>query len=233
MNIEAVVLTCPKYHQTRVTAIRNTWGQDIKVLFLSDLIEGNDVIGYPELHVGYDNVFLKYLALFKRYDNFNSDWYIFCDDDTFLNVKLIKEFLSNYNCEDNICIGAKCVLNSNGSDAYGTQTGFNMSSIQGADAMLPVEHPSGGSGFIISKCALKNLIKYLKNNNNIGRCYKSDVTFGFWLFKAETKIINCDKFNGNTPQVLNHTPEQVINNFSYHYVTEDLMKHLYAGLAQR
>lgn len=233
MKIRAIVLTCKKYHDTRVKTIKQTWGQDIETVFLSDENDGNDIIGYSDVVAEYDSVFLKHLAFLKRYNNLNADWYIFCDDDTFLNIPNIKNVLKKYNSEDNIIIGSRCVLNNDGTDAHGDQTGFLMHTIHGDEAHLPVEHPSGGAGFIITKTTFLKLKEYLKNNRKIGFCYKSDVTFGFWVNQVKAKFIDNRLFTGNTPQVYNHTEQDIKNNLTYHYVNEDLMKQLYAGVAQR
>ncbi|NBP02778.1 MAG: hypothetical protein EBU90_22195 [Proteobacteria bacterium] len=233
MNIKAIVLTCEKYHSTRVKTVNETWGKDVDTVFLSDVSEGKSIVGYSDVKADYATVFLKYLAFLKRYNDLTADWYIFCDDDTFLNIPNIKNLLKKYDSSENLVIGSKCTLNSDGTDAHGDQTGFLMHTIMGEEAKLPVQHPSGGAGFIITKNTFLKLKEYLKGNKNIGYSYKSDVTFGFWLNQINAKFIDIRLFTGNTPRVYRHTEEDIKNNLTYHYVNEELMKQLYARVAQR
>ena len=37
MKIEFIIITCEKYHNTRVESIRNTWGNKQNLTFLSDM----------------------------------------------------------------------------------------------------------------------------------------------------------------------------------------------------
>lgn len=228
MTIEAVILNCEKKPKSLLESVRNTWGKHIDYIVLGDPSQrGDNFLSYPEVvENDYNSVWIKYLAFFKRHD-FTKDWYLFCDDDTFVDVNKIKNLLSKYDPRKNICIFSKCVLNKDGTDMYGNQTGFLMNTIKGEEAFLPVIHPAGGAGFILSKKTVELIKGYLKNNSKIGYCYKADVAFAFWINKVYPEYIHNDMLFGNNPKHYNHTKEDIKNSITYHYVSPELMYELY------
>jgi len=228
MTLEAVILTCAKKSDEQRDALKNTWAKHVDYVFLGDPSQqSKGILSYPEvLENDYHYVWIKYLAFLKRYE-FTKDWYFFCDDDTFVDVKKLKDVLKNYDPEENICIFSKCVLNLDGTDKCGTPTGFLMHTIKGKDAVMPIVHPAGGAGFALSRKALNLLKKYLKGNKDLGYCYKADVAIAFWLAKIDTKFIHLDKLFGNNPEHFNHTVEDIKSNITYHYVNPKLMQELY------
>ena len=66
MKIKFIILTCEKYHNTRVDIIRKTWGENKDIWFLSDMNIGDDIIGYDYLQKGYENIWMKYSELLKN-----------------------------------------------------------------------------------------------------------------------------------------------------------------------
>lgn len=217
MNIKCVVLTCEKYHNSRVVAIDNTWGKEIDVIYLSDINICNKFIGYPELPRGYENIYHKYIKFFKDY-NFTEDWYFFCDDDTFVNVDKLKTLIM-YN-EFPVCIGLVFPL---------YNRNYNGFPISGDRTHLPLDYPSGGAGFLLNLSAIKCIKKYFNtiSDFDIPKSYYGDVTIGFWIRNSGIKLLNVNGFWWTNPKILNHTDEQIKNSYTYHYVDELLMYELH------
>ncbi len=227
MEFKAIILTCEKYHNTRVAAVDNTWGKQVNTLYLSDITTEDKFIGYPDLPSGYDNIWMKYTKFFKEYE-FNDDWYIFADDDTFVNVKRITDLIKNYQLDNPVCLGRIGCLNADATDMHGGNTGFPLYTISGDHTNLPIYYPSGGAGFILNKTAVDKIKKYL-TDLELGitpRCYNSDVTVGFWIRNSGVELIGVDGFWHTNPQDLKHDESSIINSYTYHYVNENLMVEL-------
>ena len=224
MEFKAIILTCEKYHNTRVSAIDNSWGKFVKPLYLSDLTIGDKFIGYPDLPRGYDNIWMKYTKFFKEYE-FNDDWYIFADDDTFVNVKKISELITNYKSDSPVCLGIVGCLNKDATDLHGNHTGFPLGTITGDNTNLPIYYPSGGAGFILSKAAANQIKQYLIDLDlgTTPRCYNSDVTMGFWIRNSAVKLDSIAGFWWNNPSDLDHDESTILDSYTYHYVSENLM----------
>lgn len=226
--MKVIVLTCEKYHNTRVLRIDETWGTETDVIYLSDINDGRKFFGYPELESGYSNIWRKYVKFLTEYE-FLEDYYLFCDDDTFVNVDNIKKIIDNDNSNEPICIGIIGTLNKDATDKDGNYTGFPLNTIIGKDTELPIYYPSGGAGFILNKFALDNIKKYLSNINEgeIPRSHNGDVTFGFWLRNSEVKLVNQEGFWWTNPYELNHDNNNMYKSYTYHYVDENMMVELY------
>jgi hypothetical protein len=211
MKIKYIIITCNEYHDTRVKAVQNSWGKDQDLLFLSDSNQGSNIIGYDYLQKGYANIWRKYFEFLKNFNEFDSDWYFFVDDDTFINITNIQGLLKDCNPESEVCMGHIGELNIDGTDMDGNQTGFPLNSIHGYNVELPLRYPSGGSGFILSKTAMLKIVYYIKNINiqDVPKCGCSDVTVGFWLKNNNIKIFDIKGFWYNTPKNLGHDIETI------------------------
>jgi len=229
MKLKFITLTCPKYHNTRVKQIKNTWGKTQQIIFLSDTTVVPDIIGYDYIPNGYENVWCKYVEFLKNYTNDETDWIFFTDDDTFVNISNAENLLKNYDPNLNICIGRMGLLNSDGTDKDGNQTGFPFNTISGVNAELPLWYPGGGSGFVLSRTAMLCLTTYIKNiiHETIPRCINGDVTFGFWLKNCNIKLIDIVGFWWTNPSNLNHSLEEIKKSITYHYASEKIIEYLY------
>jgi hypothetical protein len=228
MNIKYIVITCDKYHYTRVNDVRQTWGDGENLLFLSDGNVGDDIIGYEYLQRGYENIWMKLYEFLKNNSNFDDDWYLFADDDTYVNKKNIITLLNNYKPEDAICIGHVGLLNSDATDMDGNFTGFPLQTISGEKTILPIRYVSGGAGFILSRTSMKLICDYLTNleYQKVPRSYNSDVTFGFWMRNCGILIKDVKGFWWTNPSELNHDLNQINESFTYHYIDSDNMFYL-------
>lgn len=224
-----VVLTCDKYIFTRGSSIKNTWGKNTNTVLLSDtknLYDNN--IGYDTLKT-YDGIQDKYLQFFKNYDFNTYKYYFFVDDDTFVLLNNFnKLLLPHYNT--NAAIIRELHLNPNGTDKQGNYTGYPLHTITGHNTQLPLVHPSGGSGFILTQTACLLLQNYLNTTkHSIPRSAHGDVTIGFWLRIVQTKLLPNDNFWWEIPEKLkeniqaNFSDEKELDAITFHYVSEKNM----------
>lgn len=232
MRIKFITLTCEKYHNTRVSKIRETWGSHQDISFLSDMNVGDDIIGYDYLPKGYENIHYKYSEFFRNYSNMSYDWYFFTDDDTYVNIGNVEKLLEEYNPSDPICIGICGELNPDATDKDGNYTGFPLHTIRGSGVELPLKYVGGGAGFILSVKSMKVINRYLSelDTDDIPRCYNSDVTIGFWMRGSMINLINTTGFWWTTPNNLGHNDDDIKNSYTYHYVNEKMMNELYEKL---
>ena len=225
MKIKFITLTCEKYHSTRVESIRNTWGKNQDVYFLSDMNIGKDIIGFEYLQKGYENIWMKYSEFLKTNRHFEHDWYFFTDDDTFVNMKNILDLLKEYKSDESICIGHMGALHSDGKDMDGQYTGFPIHTIIGKDTQLPLYYVSGGAGFILSNKSMRQICEYIRSleNYEIPRTYNGDVTFGFWMRNSKIEIKDVIGFWWTNPTDLKHDINKINSSYTYHYINDTEM----------
>lgn len=173
--------------------ITSTWGKDIDVLFYSDyenflsnVIKVSDRKDYESCSEKIMNAFIKLPDSCLDYD-----WYFFCDDDTFLNSKLLlssaAQFDSSFIYGDII----KCWPN---------------------DFSLP--YPSGGAGCMISNSTFKKI-------RSFGVVYPvgfSDVCLGLNIRSLDIKMKHDSRFHGLPPQALKIDSKEVSKHISFHYI---------------
>ena len=88
-----ILHTCTR--PERYEAVVNTWGKDVDFIFYADcddeekkIIKVSDDTSYSSNEAKHVNV-IKYL-----FDNdYQYEWFFFCDDDTFVNTKKLEENL--------------------------------------------------------------------------------------------------------------------------------------------
>jgi hypothetical protein len=231
MNINLIVLTCDKYLDTRVKSIKETFGQELKMTYLTDssIFNDGEIVGF-DTPQNYSGIQAKYYNFFLNYDFSNSDYFFFIDDDTFVIKKnLFSLDLPSF--DESFCLSRICRLNPDATDYHGNYTGYPLHTIVGQNSELPLDYPSGGSGFIMSKTACLNVQNYLKNTdvNIVQRSGHSDVTVGFWMRSSGVKVILCDQFWWEKPENLFGQEFWPFNEDSeskavtFHYVNESLM----------
>lgn len=222
-----VVLTCDEYIKNRVESIKNSWGKDVSVVYLTDTqTDDPKIIGY-NTPKDYDGIQDKYYEFFINYDFSKYNFYFFLDDDTFVNLKNLKN-LSLPEPNNDFCIGRELHLNKDGKDKWGNFTGYPMGKLKNNGSELPLIYPSGGSGFIISKSGVLKIQNYLKNiKDERPISGHSDVSIGFWIRGNNIKFISSDKFWWDTPNnLLSNKWESFTNELdaiTFHYVKPEMM----------
>lgn len=226
-NVQFVILSCDKYLNTRVKSIKQTWGQNVNCIYIIDS-ESNekDIIGYntPKNYAGIQD---KYRIFFQKYNFLQYEYYFFVDDDTFVNLKnFFKIDFPDKN--EPISLIRELHLNPDGTDKWGTYTGYPLHTIAGHNTILPIVHPSGGSGFLLTQKACLQIQNYLNTPGiDIPRTSHGDVTIGFWMRNSAIKIIPNNNLWWETPSNLKLNKYANFNDESnfitYHYVNEELM----------
>ena len=225
MRILYVILTCEKYLDTRCTLIKSTWlnqlDENDDYVFLSSrpILEKN-IIGFytPD---DYKSVPLKYLKFFREAPDsyFDFDWVYFCDDDTFVFPKRLKNLLAQYDSKVLVCIGRK---------------GIFVRPVWKLGRWIlrreKIEFPSGGAGFAVSKPAIVALREYLRRiNYDYRRFTFGDVTFGYWFKQTNIPIIDrCDVLKAQNPRHPENRDLDINNVVSYHYCDEQDFTQLYS-----
>lgn len=226
-NIEFIILSCDKYLTTRVSSIRETWGYNQNIKFLTDSKSDlNDVIGY-DTPQNYEGILEKYKSFFINYDFSKYDYFFFTDDDTFVNLKNLNK-LQLPNPETPFGLVRLLCLNPNGTDMWGNYTGADLTSIKGENTDLPLYYPSGGSGFILSKTSCLLVQNYLKSCKNIPSSLYSDTSVGFWLRNCNVNLISSQQLWWDTHDNLIKNSWEKYNSdndiITFHYVNPDLMR---------
>ena len=231
-NTKFVILSCDSYLESRIKTLRETWAKDISHVFLidSDLEGIENIVGY-NTPKNYDGIQEKYIQFFLNYNFENFEYYFFTDDDTFVILKnLEKEVVSS--SDEFFCVGRHLHLSEFGMDKWGNNTHYPFHKISGNGSSLPLDYPSGGSGFILSRSACNLIKEYLKNTESreIPRSAHSDVSIGFWMRSAGVTLIPSNNLWWSTPEELvNNTWEKYENNgeeLTFHYVSMEKMVEL-------
>lgn len=184
----------------------NTWGQGKNYLFYSDhhdpknrifkVSNRTDYLSNEDKHV---NVW-KLINTHKLYQIY--EWFFFCDDDTFVNTKLLESNLNN----------------------------FDKNNIHGHVMQCYPQDPflnycSGGAGYLINR----KRVEYISKGIKFLDTGYSDVTLGMFCRENKIKFDNDDRFNPNDEKgkdrVGVHTQDDryrdiknPIEFFTHHYV---------------
>jgi len=196
-NILFLVMTGSTMEERRFN-IDNTWGKDIDLIYYSDHEEQNVI----KVTFGSDYRFveLKQINIINKFpENLiqKYNWFFFADDDTFVNTKLLRNNLKNFEPEF----------------VHGKEGIYKM-----VDSNL--NYLSGGAGFLMHK----NILLKLKSKLTYLGTGFGDVTMGIHYKKNNIQIKHDPRFCSQTPQVENI--EDVENYFTFHYIKkfEDMIE---------
>ena len=211
-NLLCFVLTTPKY-EDRIKRIENTWAKNLNTIFYSNhqditrnILKVTDEDSYQSAALKQINIINVLPSLTKDGVSILDiyDWLLFCDDDTFVNSKVIKEEIEYCN---ELC-------------AYGNV--FNKQKHPTNpihdNPHIPnnFEYLSGGAGFLLSTRLLKSLGKFKYYGTHYG-----DVEVGLNLHFKKVNLIDHPKFNAYDPNHRKHTENDIKNSATYHYINTD------------
>ncbi|KAF6203030.1 hypothetical protein GE061_003443 [Apolygus lucorum] len=141
-----MVLSDLRENSQRALNVNNTWGKRCdKLLFITSRRSFDlDVVLIPESlpetrDTLWDRVTFGFSYVYSHYGNF--DWFLKADDDTYVVMENLKLFLNRYNAQDGLYFGCMFLRNRDGA------------------GMAPLSYMSGGAGYILSKEALRLLVK--------------------------------------------------------------------------
>lgn len=136
------VLTQPKWHATKATAVNNTWGKDCDILFFasSEHTPGLEVVvldlGSQESRsMLWPKSQQMWMYVYQHYLD-KADWFIKADDDTYIVFPYLREYLATLDTEKPIHLGRRLHL-SGKDDSH--------------------SYYSGGAGIILSRDAVRRL----------------------------------------------------------------------------
>lgn len=201
-----VVILATSKNMNRIDAIYQTWFKDIKpphkVVILGDLALYNK-FGADKVWLcangdndKYEYLTRKMLIAFRMalaYQNW--DFLYKCDDDTFLDFKNLKTFLSDKNPKEALYIG-------NGI--------FN-----------PFLYAQGGAGYVITKMTL--LKSWYMLENNLSKSRSEDRTVGKTMIESEIKLKKSELFGKRNEKEEGIAAIIDNNNISAHRVSPEYM----------
>lgn len=196
-----ILHTCKK--PDRYDGIINSWGKNVDYIFYSDCEDKEKKIIKVSTNSTYSSNEEKHINIIKHLidENYQYEWFFFCDDDTFVNTKKLED---NINIFDENKING-CVLN-------GTW---------GGDKSL--SYCSGGAGYLIKKEVLYKISKSLLIKNS----GYSDVTLGLCTRELGVEHNNLNGFNSQKPKFYNLKNKTIKDMYTYHYITPEIMIEMY------
>jgi glycoprotein-N-acetylgalactosamine 3-beta-galactosyltransferase len=112
VRICCLILTAPKYFDTRARAVNNTWAPRCdKYLFISEPSNHTNylpIAPIKNLTAGYGHLTKKTtLAFYYAYEHLldQFDWFVKTDDDTYIIIENLKRFLQEQNSSQAITFG--------------------------------------------------------------------------------------------------------------------------------
>jgi hypothetical protein len=208
MKIFALVNSSHKFYKSRLVWVYKTWLKHLDGhLVTTDIInETNPNINQKSFTTLDEHTScsikqwegVKYIA--KYYKGY--DWYLLCDDDTFINHKKLYDFASKENPDI--------------SQMYGQ-------SFRGAYPPKPTQlYLSGGAGMLVSRVALQKIArcdtppKAPRKNNGPGE--NSDVKIGMIAELMGVKMNHSNLFHYTPLKKQKNKLEFMSNNISCHYM---------------
>jgi hypothetical protein len=185
-----------KNQKSRVDNIIKTWGKNNDLIFFSDHEDSELNIHKVSENSSYNSGQEKQIKSIQfLIDNKNEyDWYVFCDNDTFINTKLIEVIIKDFN-EDAV---------------YG-----EIINCWAEDRTL--FYPSGGAGFVVSRKTLLKLSGKVKQNNVIW----GDVSVGINLRNNKINTIDMSNvFHSQKPSFYKIPDKDIKNHASFHYIKD-------------
>lgn len=198
-------LVSTEKNASRKEKLSNTWLKGKSYYFFSDkenkknnTLKMSDRDDYPsgeEKFINGLNYVLENKEKFQKYD-----WFVFCDDDTFISEKNL--FKNTHLLDKNMFNGKILSLEK---DPYNPI--FNKYNF---------EYLSGGAGMVISPNCFYNLEKLTNFNTTWG-----DVSLGLSLQKQNFKINHIDLFNSCNYNDFSKSVEEIKDQISFHYIKDE------------
>jgi hypothetical protein len=186
----------------RLKSILKSWGKNANILFYADYSDFHErvmqVTKNPNYEAGPEKILncIKFLPL----EHLNYDWYVFCDDDTFLNLNLLEKTLPSFDKNFVYCDIIKCW-----------------------DQDPTLEYPSGGAGFAVPN----SVFKKLRFQSELYDTKWSDVCLGLNFKKLNINMKQEGRFHAHPPHKHNLKLYEVPNHISFHYIEGENQKRLH------
>lgn len=222
-------ITCAKYEQTRVKTIMGTWAAEHldKLTFIGDreVIDHNtgkilqmDCMnpedGWPTRTSNpYEDAPHKLFNAYRKLAESDYDWVFFCDDDTYIKVELLEEYVARIEREigtSHVGVWGKSMLGNYPEDRE-------------------LDYPSGGAGYLMNRATLRAVSNVLSGVPRSEPDSWGDVMTGFALKAAGIAVIDHGVFYDHSPneEWMEWQWTQGVNNsvpaITYHYMSPDQM----------
>lgn len=183
-------------YKDRQDAILSTWGKRIVNL---DWLDWENGFGHIPIDL------IKYIAgtLEKQID-LSHQWYVFCDDDTYIFVDRLMDVLDTHDHEDLVCIGS--IINC----------------LPGRSDLL---YPSGVC-FALSHASIMALRAYFIANEDPPRHFNHDSSMGEWCAATGVAMVNVAGLYGTSHVKLGHAPAIIQQSIAYNHIGPEMMQGL-------
>jgi len=207
MKILVSIISCTAYRSNRLRACLDTWGKDIDdlIIFSGEFGEENKpddrgvwsilkAAGSDDYNSNVDKIAwaIKYLPTHDE----TYDWYIFLDDDTYLNYKNLVLELEKHSLEERFIMGDEIT------GCFGNEPGL--------------KYCSGGGGIVMNRGTLEKMINFDSNGLTTGSMFFGDVAVGRIARSNEVSVKNNTLFHGNPPNIYEHDNETIRKQITYH-----------------
>lgn len=195
MKVLYVILSCDAYVGSRCEWVRRSWLRDSEYRILASTpVPVKGVVGWNTSDQYLDTP-QKYLAFFRN-DSTDADFYVFCDDDTFVYTDRLETYLTRFDPSKCMYIGYEQV------------------------------HPdlrvmSGGAGFVLSRASVAAIRGFVRTTptKSIHLSHHGDIAVALWIRPFDPIRIHDKRFHTGT----HSSEEERATAFTFHYVTEPLM----------
>lgn len=196
-----ILHTCTR--PDRHEGIVNSWGKDVDYIFYADcdneekkIVKVSDDSTYSSNEPKHINV-IKYLIE----NDYQYDWFFFCDDDTFVNTKRLENNLENFDVEK---------IN-----------GYVLKGTWKKD--LTLNYCSGGAGYLIHKTLLTKISETIKTTDS----GYSDVSLGLCAKDLNIEYNHNEDFRSQNPDYYKVDKTLIKDIFTFHYISSELMVEMY------
>lgn len=207
---------------SRIDTLEKTWAKDCDHLYFSDYEdEKYDMIKTTSntTYYGVGEKGINFLNLVKDIESSEGkildiyDWIFYVDDDTFVNVNNLQEFVKT--ADNNKVYGYifQCPRNQ-GNPVFDRKIISKTS-----------KFPSGGAGVLIGSKVFRKISKFdLFTVPSLGH---DDVDMGLNFDMYGIEQVDSNLFNSQAPTVYNHDDEDIKKSVTYHKILGDEMISLY------
>ena len=196
-----ILHTCTR--PDRYDGIVNSWGKDVDYIFYADcdneekkIIKVSNDSTYSSNEPQHINV-IKYLIE----NDYQYEWFFFCDDDTFVNTKRLESNLENFDSNK---------IN-----------GHVLSGTWKKDWTL--SYCSGGAGYLIHKTLLTKISETIKTTDS----GYSDVSLGICVSDLNIEYNHNEDFRSQSPDYYKVDKSLIKDIFTFHYIGSELMVEMY------
>lgn len=222
MKILCVIKTGINHKETRIPVLEKTWTKHIDYLYFSDYEDSEyDMIKTTNnsTYVGAGEKGINFLNMIKDIECNDGkildiyDWIFYVDDDTFVNVNNLKEFIKT--ADKNKIYGY----------IFDSEKNPDNPMYQRNVISKTAKFPSGGAGVLIGSEVLNKIPKFeLFVVPSFGH---DDVDMGLNFQMFDVEQIDPDLFNSQNPEFHSHGEDEIKKSITYHHIDADLMYSLY------